>query len=185
LKSRTLGISILIAAIAQVAVSGSAFAASAGEIDKKSRAALKELYATTPAAKKMGAEAKGILVFPQIGKGGFLVAGSYGTGALFKNGATAGYYNTVEVSYGFQAGIEKYGYALFFMTESGLKYLDKSNGFELGAGPSLTVVDEGFSAGVGTTKSRDDIYGFVFSQAGLMGGIGIKGAKITRIHPGK
>ncbi len=178
-------ISILIAAIAQLALGNVAFAASAGEIDKKSRAALKKLYATTPAAKKMGAEAKGILVFPNIGKGGFLLAGSYGTGALFKNGVTAGYYNTVEVSYGFQAGVEKYGYALFFMTESGLKYLNKSDGFELGAGPSLTVVDEGFSAGLGTTKSRDDIYAFVFSKAGLMGGIGIKGSKITRIHPGK
>lgn len=185
LKLRTLRTSILIAVIAQVAVGTAGFAESAHVIDKKSRAALKKLYATTPAAKKMGAEAKGILVFPQIGKGGFLVAGSYGTGALYKDGATAGYYNTVEVSYGFQAGVEKYAYALFFMTDNGLAYLDKSEGFELGAGPSLTVADEGFSAGLGTTKSRDDIYGFVFSQAGLMGGIGIKGAKITRIHPDK
>jgi lipid-binding SYLF domain-containing protein len=175
----------MIAAIAQVALSNAGFAGSADGIDEKSRAALEDLYATTPAAKKMGAEAKGILVFPQIGKGGFLVAGSYGTGALYKDGATAGYYNTVEVSYGFQAGIEKYAYALFFMTDNGLAYLDKSGGFELGAGPSLTIVDEGFSAGVGTTKSRDDIYGFVFSQEGLMGGIGIKGSKITRVHPEK
>lgn len=160
-----------------------AIAASGAEIEGKASAALEQLYATTAAAKTLGSEAKGILVFPSIGKGGFLLAGSYGKGVLYKEGANAGFYNTAEVSYGFQAGIEKYAYALFFMTDGALEYLDKSGGFELGAGPSLTVVDEGIAKGLGTTKSRDDIYGFVFGQKGLMGGIGLKGSKITRIHP--
>lgn len=183
MKTTLLRTGILIAAIAPIAATNVGFAGTADVIDERSRAALEELYATTPAAKVIGAEAKGILVFPHIGKGGFLIAGSYGTGALYKHGAATDYYNTVEISYGFQAGIEKYAYVLFFMTDDGLAYLDKSGGFELGAGPSFTIVDEGFSAGIGTTKSRDDIYGFVFGQKGLMGGIGIKGSKITRIHP--
>ncbi len=104
-------------------------------------------------------------------------------GALRKGGATAGYYNIAEVSAGYQAGVEQFSYALFFMTEKALAHLDRTGGFELGAGPSLTVVDGGVAKGLGTTKSRDDIYGFVFGQKGLMGGIGLKGSKITRIHP--
>ena len=69
MKIGTLRISILIGEIAQVAVSNASVAGSTNVIDERSRAALKKLCATTPAAKKMGAEAKGTLVFPQIGKG--------------------------------------------------------------------------------------------------------------------
>src|SRR5262249_53008015 len=117
-------------------------AASAGEISSASRRALNDLYKRTPAAKTLAEKARGILVFPSIVKGGFIFGGEFGEGALFKGGKTSGYYNTTGVSWGFQAGLQKYGYALFFMTDSALTYLDKSEGFELGTGPSLVVVDE-------------------------------------------
>jgi lipid-binding SYLF domain-containing protein len=70
---------------------------------------------------------KGVLVFPSIGKAGFIFAGSYGTGALRKGETTVGYYNLAELSAGFQAGVEKFSYALFFMTDSALSYLDKGS----------------------------------------------------------
>jgi len=145
--------------------------------------ALDSLYARTPAAKTLGAKARGVLVFPSIVKGGFIFGGEFGEGALFRGGKTSGYYNTTGVSWGFQAGLQKYGYALFFMTDSALTYLNKSEGFELGTGPSLVVVDEGFGKKLSTTTLRDDVYAFIFSQKGLMGGIGLQGTKITRINP--
>jgi lipid-binding SYLF domain-containing protein len=43
-------------------------------------------------------KAIGILVFPGIVKGGFIVGGQYGEGALIKDGKTVGYYNTVAAS---------------------------------------------------------------------------------------
>ena len=113
---------------------GPALAATAAEIDREARKGLQDLYAKNPKAKELGAKAKGILVFPGIYKAGFMFGAQYGEGALLKKGKTAGYYNTVGASYGFQAGAQKYGYALFFMTDAALKYLDKSEGFELGCG---------------------------------------------------
>ncbi len=163
----------------------SALAASAAEIDRNVTAALKKLYASAPAAKAIAGKAKGILVFPAIVKGGFLVAGQYGEGALRKGGKTAGYYRSVAASYGFQAGAQKFGYAMFFMTDSSLEYLDKSGGWEIGTGPSLVVVDAGLAKSLSTTTLRDDVYAFFFDQKGLMGGIGLQGSKITRIRPGK
>ena len=71
-------------------------------------------------------KAKGILVFPSIVKGGLVVGGQYGDGALLKNDKVVGYYNTVAGSYGLQAGVQKFGYAMFFMNDSSLAYLDKS-----------------------------------------------------------
>jgi len=169
--------------LAIACAAGTAAAESAAELDREATAALERLYAHTPAARTLGGEAKGILVFPQIKKGGFIFAGEFGVGALRKGGSTAGYYNIAEVSAGYQAGVEKFSYALFFMTDSALAYLDKSGGFELGAGPSLTIVDAGFAKNITTTTARDDVYAFVFGEQGLMGGVGLKGSKITRYHP--
>ena len=132
-------------------------------------------------AKAMGEKAKGILVFPSITKGGFIVGGQYGEGALLKAGKTAGYYNTIQVSYGLQAGIQTYGYVLFFMTESAMSYIDKSDGWEVGVGPSIVVVDVGAASSATTTTLQSEIYAFFFDQTGLMAGLGLQGTKITKV----
>jgi len=156
-------------------------AATAAEINRDAKSALEKLYAKSPKAKTLGEKAKGILVFPGIAKAGFMVGGQYGEGALIKDGKTAGYYNTVQLSYGFQAGIQKYGYALFLMTDSALKWIDKSDGWEIGTGPSITVMDIGAAQSFTTTTLQSEIYAFFFDQKGLMGGIGLQGTKITKM----
>ena len=159
----------------------SARAATAAEINRDVKIALEKLYAKTSSAKTLGEKAKGILVFPGIIKGGFIVGGQYGEGALLKGGKTAGYYNTVQASYGFQAGIQKYGYALFLMTDSAMSWIDKSDGWEIGVGPTIVVVDTGAAKSMTTTTLQAEIYAFFFDQKGLMGGLGLQGTKITRI----
>ncbi len=130
----------------------------------------------------MGEKAVGILVFPGIVKGGFIVGGQYGEGALIKDGKTVAFYNTVAASYGLQAGLQKFGYALFFMTDSALKWLDKSDGWEIGVGPSIVVVDAGAATSLTSTTAQSDIYAFFFDQKGLMAGLGLQGTKITRLE---
>jgi lipid-binding SYLF domain-containing protein len=153
------------------------------QIDWEVDASLKKLYESVPAAENFQKEAKGILVFPNIVKGGFIVGAYYGKGALRKNGETAGYYSTMAASYGLQAGVQTFGYVLFFMNDEALAYLDKSNGWEVGVGPSIVVMDAGAGKSMGTTSGRSDVYAFIFSQQGLMAGLGLQGSKITRINP--
>ena len=163
----------------------SAIAASAAEIDRDVEAALKELYVSSPAAKDLSTKAKAILVFPSIVKGGFMVGGQYGEGALIKEGKTTGYYNSVAASYGFQAGLQRFGYALFFMKDAALEYLDNSEGWEIGVGPSIVIVDKGTARALTSTTAKEDIYAFFFSQEGLMAGMGLQGSKITKIKKDK
>ena len=66
-----------------------------------------------------------------------LVTAQFGDGALRKAGNTVGYYRSLAASYGFQAGIESFGYILFFMDDESLQYLNNSDGWELGTGPTL------------------------------------------------
>jgi lipid-binding SYLF domain-containing protein len=174
---------VTFALIALSSLPSSSRAASAAEIDRDAKAALITLYASNPTAQLVGKKAKAILVFPRIIKGGFMVAAQHGDGALLVNGNTVGYYNTVAASYGFQAGIQKFGYAMFFMTDASLNYLRKSGGFEVGSAPSLVVVDTGIAKSLSTTSLKKGIYVFFFSQKGLMGGLGLQGTKITQYTP--
>jgi lipid-binding SYLF domain-containing protein len=158
-----------------------AFAESAATINRQAKISLEKLLAKSVKAKALADNAKGILVFPKITKGGFIVGGQYGEGVLLRGGKPAGYYNTVAGSFGLQAGIQEYGYALFFMTDAALRYLDKSDGWELGAAPNIVVVDVGAAGGISTTTAQSDMFAFFFNQKGLMAGLGLQGTKITKI----
>jgi lipid-binding SYLF domain-containing protein len=160
-----------------------ATAASAAELSRDANQALQSLYAKVPAAKAIGAKAQAILVFPKITKAGLGIGGQYGDGALLKGGKAVAYYNTSGISSGLQAGAQTYGYAMFFMNEAALKSLDSTQGFEVGVGPTVVVMDEGKAKSTTTTTMKDDIYAFIFSQQGLMAGLGLQGNKITKINP--
>jgi len=155
----------------------------AAEIGRNSQNALQKLYAKVPAAKAIGKEAYAVLVFPSVTKAGLGIGGQYGEGALIKGGKVVAYYSTAGASYGLQAGAQTFGYAMFFMNEAALKQLDKTDGYEVGVGPSVVVMDEGKAKTMTSTTMKDDIYAFIFGQQGLMAGLGVQGNKISRISP--
>jgi lipid-binding SYLF domain-containing protein len=155
----------------------------AAELASQSKAALKQLYASAPLAKELEPTAHAILVFPKVKKAGLMVGGQYGEGALLQKGAAVAYYKTTGASYGLQAGAQQYGYAMFFMNAKALEQLDSSQGYEVGVGPSVVLVDEGMAKTTTTKTLKDDIYAFVFGQKGLMAGLGVQGNKIAKITP--
>ncbi len=175
-------IALLLSLFALLATTTS-HAASAHKLEKEGRKALEELYKKNPKARIVGDQAVGVLVFPGVYKAGFMFGGQRGDGVLFTGDTVAGYYNTTALSWGLQAGLQKFGYALFFMNTKALNYLHKSDGFELGGAPNLTVVDMGVAAGLSTTTLQKDIYAFFFNQKGLMAGITLQGTKITPYTP--
>jgi len=154
----------------------------ADELDDDAAAALRSLYEGSPAARVLGEKAVGILVFPNIVKAGFLFGAQFGEGTLYEGGRKVANYRSVAASYGFQAGVQAFGYAMFFMTKAALEYLNKSGGWEVGVGPSIVVVDTGIARNLTTTTIQSDVYAFVFDQRGLMAGVGIQGSKITRVN---
>jgi lipid-binding SYLF domain-containing protein len=171
-------------AVAAVAVftllSGPALADDSFEADAK--AALQKLYDSEPVAKMIGEKARAVLVFPSIVKAGFIVGGQYGEGVLLIHGKLVAHYNSVAASYGLQAGVQSFGYALFLMNDKALQYLDKSDGWELGVGPSIVIVDKGKAKSLTTMTLQDDVYAFIFDQKGLMAGLGLQGSKITKLE---
>ena len=153
------------------------------DLVERARMSLNELYATTPEARDLHKRAVAVLVFPDILKAGLIVGGSGGNGVLFSpNGHVLGYYNAASLSYGLQAGVQNFSEAMFLMKPEARAYLDNSEGWSIGAGPSVVVVDSGMAKDFSSTTLRSDVFAFVYSQSGLMAGIGIQGQKITKLE---
>jgi len=156
-------------------------------LDDDVHAAIKLLKETSPLAKALAPGAKGALVFPNIVKAGFLVGIQYGDGALVraKQGGgyyIANYYNITSASYGLQAGVQSFGYVMALMTDAAVEHVETSDGWELGVGPSIVLVDEGMAKTLTTETAKSDVYAFTFGQKGLMAGLGLQGTKITRLN---
>jgi lipid-binding SYLF domain-containing protein len=163
--------------LAVLLTSGTAFAS----LTSESRAALSQLKSQNSAAAKVSSRALAVLVFPNVVKAGFMVGAQEGQGILFVQGRLNGRYRTVAASYGFQAGVQKYGYALFFMNQKAVDWINNTHGWEIGTGPSVVLVDKGMARSFTSDTMHSGIYAFTFDQRGLMAGLGVQGSKITRI----
>ncbi|MBN9508636.1 MAG: lipid-binding SYLF domain-containing protein [Alphaproteobacteria bacterium] len=171
------------AGVLALAGARAAHAASAAVLSRDAESALRRLYAQESRTRKLGEAAVAILVFPKITKAGLLIGGQYGEGALLEDGKATDYYSIAAGSFGLQIGAQTFSYALFFMKRSALDYLRKSDGWSIGSGPSVVVLDKGAAASATSTTLTQDVYAIPFGQSGLMAGIGLEGSKISRITP--
>src|SRR5262249_25068084 len=142
--------------LATVALLGSQ-AAVADELVSKSRNALQQLVAQNPAAAKCKSKALAILVFPKVVKAGFIFGAQGGEGILFEHRRVTGRYRTVAGSYGLQAGVQEYGYALFLMNQNAVDWVNNTRGWEIGTGPSVVIVDKGMARSFSTDTLHSGI----------------------------
>lgn len=181
IRNLFLATSLAIAGATTLGLSSSAYAATKDDLGRDANQALQTLYSGNPSAEAISKKARAVLVFPNIVKAGLVFGGAYGEGVL-KQGATIdGYYNSVTASWGLQAGAQSYGYAVFLMNAKAVDYVHRSEGWEIGVGPTVVVVDKGMAKNLSTSTLKDDAYAFIFDQQGLMGGVSIEGTKISRI----
>ena len=156
-------------------------------IDTRVRAALDEMYRTVPGARDLAARARAALIMPYVVKGGFILGGSYGEGALLMNGPNGlsgpaeAYYSVASASVGLQAGVQKSSHALLFMNDEAVAKFRRSDGWEIGADAEVTFPDKGLIAQMNTTIMDKPVVGIVFGQDGLLLGASLEGAKYSPI----
>jgi lipid-binding SYLF domain-containing protein len=163
-----------------------ALADEAEVIDARVGLALSALYTSVEGSRELAAQARGMLIMPSVVKGGFIVGGSYGEGALRlpEDGYTrsVAYYSVAAASIGLQAGVQKTSHVLFFLTDTALEKFRRSDGWELGADAEFTVPDAGMNVGVDTTAYRKPVIAVMFGASGLLLGASLEGAKYSRIQ---
>lgn len=156
--------------------------ASRADISNSSSQALNQLVRDNPAAAAISRQSRAVLIFPSIVKAGLVFGGAYGEGELRQGGATTGYYTSFTGSWGLQAGAQSYGYAVFLMNDNAVRYLEESDGWEIGVGPTVVVVNAGVAENLSSSTLQDDAYAFIFDQRGLMAGVSIEGTKVSRVN---
>ena len=68
------------------------------------------------------------------------------------------------------------------MNDTAVSYLRANDGWTIGTGPSVVVIDVGAATAANSATLREDILAFPFDQRGLMAGVDLEGAKISRIE---
>ncbi|MEM1435510.1 MAG: YSC84-related protein [Pseudomonadota bacterium] len=161
---------------------GTATAASKTEIDAEIRASLGKLYEEYPEARELVAQAKGLLVFPQVLKAGFILGGEFGEGALLLGGRPVQYYRTTGLSFGLQAGAQGKAQVIMFMNDEVLAKFRQSKGWEAGVDGSIAALEFGTGGTLNTRTVKAPIVGFVFDNRGLMVNASLAGSKFWRIE---
>ena len=171
-----------ISALLTISLADPAIAADNAETDALAEASLAKLYAENSAAETLSQKAVAKLIFPKVKKAGWGIGGEVGKGVLLVGDVKDGYYRTLSLSIGAQAGFQTYGYVILFMTQNSLDSFKSKKGFELGVDGSVAVIDSGATVEVDTTSIEADTIAFIFDEAGLMANATIKGSKITRLE---
>lgn len=150
-------------------------------IDSAADSALTRLYAQQPGTKELVASARSALIFPTFVSAGFVVGAGSGQGVHRAGGKSAGYFRMTEASVGFLAGAQSQAVFLLFMTEEAHRRFVASSGWTVGADASVTMINVGANAQITTQTARQEVIGFVMTNAGLMGNVSLNGNRVTRL----
>ncbi|TQV76329.1 lipid-binding SYLF domain-containing protein [Denitrobaculum tricleocarpae] len=185
LYRRILAVAALIG-IALGTTTGSAVqAASSGEeLVAKSRFTIERLLSDPEFfnLKRYIEQSRGVLIIPELVKGGFIVGGEGGSGVLMVKGSdgtwsSPAFYTLAAGSIGLQIG-GQVSEVVFTLMNDGAVNSMLGDEFKLGADASVAVgpIGAGLEAST-TTNLNQDIYAFSKS-VGLFGGGALEGAKI-------
>ena len=182
---------LLMLAVGACSTNGSSESSAKSQADAQTKAAkinaavdetLQRFYAEYPQGRQLANKAAGMLVFPEVTKGGLVVGGAYGKGALLVDNKIVDYYSTSSGSIGLQAGYQEHSQIIMFMTPEALTKFQNSSGWEIGADTSVAVVDKGAAGKIDTKTFDQPVVAFVFGQEGLMGSLSLEGSKIQKLN---
>jgi lipid-binding SYLF domain-containing protein len=179
---RSAALALLLGLLAILGSGSQSDAASGPEIDASVRATLNQFFHEVWSSRELANQAVAILVFPTVVKAGFGIGGEYGEGALHIRGKTAGYFNMISGSIGFQLGAQARSVIIMFMTESALAGFQHTQGWKIGVDGSVAIITVGAGGAIDTNSIRSPIIGFIFDQKGLMYNLTLEGSKITQIY---
>jgi lipid-binding SYLF domain-containing protein len=115
----------------------------------------------------------GYAVFPDVGKGGFIVGGGYGKGVVYDHGQPVGYADISEVTAGFQAGGQSFSELIIFQDQDALNKF-KSGSYGLSAEASAIAIKPGAAAQADFKKG---VMVFTLTGSGLMAEAAVAGQK--------
>ena len=136
-------------------------------------AAIKTFMKADSGLADMFKKAAGYVVFPNVGKGGFIVGGAHGNGCVYERGKVVGYASLTQVTVGAQIGGQEYSQVIFFETKESLAKFKESE-YAMSAQVSAVAASEGASK---NAKYVDGVMVFTKAKTGLMAEASVGGQK--------
>ncbi|NJY63442.1 lipid-binding SYLF domain-containing protein [Salinimicrobium sp. CDJ15-81-2] len=119
--------------------------------------------------------AAGYAVFPNVGKGAWILGGAAGNGVVYENGKVVGFTELRQLDVGFQIGGQAFREIIIFRTQQALDNFKKGN-FEFEGSASAVVWDEGKGEAI---NFKDGVGVAIMPKAGVMAGISVGGQKFN------
>ncbi|MGC4031197.1 MAG: hypothetical protein QM754_05555 [Tepidisphaeraceae bacterium] len=137
--------------------------------------ALKRFYREDPDLKAFIDTSAGYVVFPEVGKGGLVVGGTYGRGIVYQGETAIGYADMSKVSVGATVGGQTFAEVIVF--QNALALNDFKNGKLAFAADASAVALK--SGGAASAKYNNGVAVFVDNRGGLMADASVGGQKFT------
>jgi lipid-binding SYLF domain-containing protein len=128
------------------------------------QATLATYKAKDPTLAPLLKKAVGWAIFPNIGKGGFILGGSYGRGEVYEHGKLIGFADISEVTAGAQVGAQTFSQILVFLRQSDLDAFKRGSWAATGNMSAIALT----KGGAGTTDPKSGVIALVDATGGLM-----------------
>jgi lipid-binding SYLF domain-containing protein len=116
----------------------------------------------------------GYVVFPNVGKGGFIVGGAHGNGQAYEKGKLIGTSSLTQVTVGAQVGGQEFSEIIFFEDQPALNRFKESK-LEMSAQVGAVAAAEGVA---GNAKYTDGVLVMTLPKSGLMAEASVGGQKL-------
>ena len=134
------------------------------EVAKNVQEAIARYQKVDPGIERFFKDSTGYVVFPRVGKAGFIIAGGHGDGEVYEKGKLIGVASLTLATIGLQAGIQDYSEIIFFQNQATFDQF-KQNKFKFTANASAVILTAGTSKG---KDYKDGVAVFQHSTAGAM-----------------
>ena len=146
----------------------------AAKLANNAKAELANYKVKDPTVQALLDKSVGYAIFPDIGKGGWIIGGSYGRGEVYEKDKHIGYADIKGVSAGFQWGAQNFSELLIFMSQAEMDKF-KSGEFSLGANVSAVALASGAAA---ATDPNKGVIALVDTKGGLMAEAAVGGQQM-------
>ena len=119
--------------------------------------------------------AAGYAIFPNVGKGAWILGGAAGNGVVYEGGEIVGYTELRQVDVGFQIGGQAFREIIIFENQAALDNFKEGN-FEFEGSASAVIWDEGKGEAI---QFEDGVGVALMPKAGAMAGISVGGQKFN------
>jgi lipid-binding SYLF domain-containing protein len=156
--------SVMVAALTSACNTAPKDAGDAAKLEANSKATLEGYKAQDLSLQPLLDKSVGYAIFPDIGKAGWFLGGSYGRGEVYEGGKMIGYADISEVSAGFQWGAQNFSELLIFMKQEELDKFKQSN-WAVTGNVSAVALSAGAAARTDPSKG---VIALVDAKGGLM-----------------